>query len=67
MPHSSPTSPTSSATVEHCPTCRTPVVDSDVGEALSAVKGDLLHLVDIVEELIFALGGMPDLDLDDPS
>lgn len=52
MPHSSPTSPTTSDTQAACPTCRRPVLDTDLGDVLTRVRADLAHLTDLVELVI---------------
>lgn len=43
------------STQPHCPSCRRPIVDTDVGDVLSAVRKDLKHLLDLVTDVFDAL------------
>lgn len=52
-PSQPPSSP--SQTQSHCPTCRRPDVDTDVGDVLERILVDLKHLHDLVEEVTDAL------------
>lgn len=50
MPHSQQSQQTQQA----CPTCRQPVIDTDLGEYLVSLRNDLAHHLDILEQVIDA-------------